>query len=115
AFQIYGFIQLQKILSKPGNFFDLQKDDIVSFSMSNDIVLIGNHSTRYSLNWNRLFNLIDLSAPKHVLPQSMVQPGLAMEQACELGTPFRDLHRLDKEFQLMGRFFNWVIDLVNHL
>ncbi|KAF5177890.1 hypothetical protein FRX31_032525 [Thalictrum thalictroides] len=34
----------------------------------------------------------------------MVQPGLAMEQACELGTPLRDLHRLDKEFQLMGRF-----------
>ncbi|KAI5437025.1 hypothetical protein KIW84_023225 [Lathyrus oleraceus] len=48
--------------------------------------------------------------PGRVLP---VQPGLAMEQACELGTPFRYLHRLDKEFQLMGRFFNWVIFLVN--
>jgi hypothetical protein len=46
--------------------------------------------------------------PGRVLPWSMVQPGLAMEQACELGTPFRYLHRLDKEFQLMGRFFNWV-------
>ncbi|KAF5181251.1 hypothetical protein FRX31_029163, partial [Thalictrum thalictroides] len=51
-----------------------------------------------------LFDLIDLSIPKRVLPRSMVQPGLAMEQACELGTPLRDLHRLDKEFQLMGRF-----------
>jgi hypothetical protein len=50
--------------------------------------------------------------PGRVLP---VQPGLAMEQACELGTPFRYLHRLDKEFQLMGRFFNWVIFLVNWL
>lgn len=50
--------------------------------------------------------------PGRVLP---VQPGLAMEQACELGTPFRYLHRLDKEFQLMGRFFNWVILLVNWL
>ncbi|MCD7459332.1 hypothetical protein HAX54_040659 [Datura stramonium] len=54
-------------------------------------------------NWNGLFELINLSGPKHVLPWSMVQPGLAMEQTCELGTPFRDLHRLDKEFQLMGR------------
>lgn len=66
-------------------------------------------------NWNGLFDLIDLSVPKLVLPRSMVQPGLAMEQACELGTPLRDLHRLDKEFQLMGRFFNWVIHLVNRL
>ncbi|MCE2055446.1 hypothetical protein HAX54_042583 [Datura stramonium] len=63
---------------------------------------------RGSKNWNRLFDLIDLSAPKCVLPQSMVQPGLAMEKDCELGTSFRDRHRLDKEFQLMGRFFNWV-------
>lgn len=70
---------------------------------------------RGSRNWNGLFDLIDLSAPKRVLPRSMVQPGLAMEQACELGTPFRDLHRLDKEFPLMGRFFNWLIDLVNRL
>lgn len=68
---------------------------------------------RGSRNWNGLFDLIDLSAPKRVLPRSM--PGLAMEQACELGTPLRDLHRLDKEFQLMGRFFNWVIHLVNRL
>lgn len=53
--------------------------------------------------------------PGRVLPWSMVKPGLAMEQACELGTPFRYLHRLDKEFQLMGRFFYRVIFLVNWL
>lgn len=57
---------------------------------------------RPQLNWNGLFDLIDLSVPKRVLPRSMLQPGLAMEEACELGTPLRDLHRLDKEFQLMG-------------
>lgn len=71
-------------------------------------------------NWNGLFDLIDLSVPKRVLPRSMVQPGLAMEKACELGTPLRDLHRLDKEFQLMGRFLVScssvrVIHLVNRL
>lgn len=32
----------------------------------------------------------------------MLQPGLAMEEACELGTPLWDLHRLDKEFKLLG-------------
>lgn len=37
------------------------------------------------VNGNGLFDLIDLSVPKRVLPRSMVQPGLAMEQACELG------------------------------
>ncbi|OMP10884.1 hypothetical protein CCACVL1_00759 [Corchorus capsularis] len=28
--------------------------------------------------------------------------GLAMEEACELGTPLWDLHRLDKEFKTFG-------------
>ncbi|KAK8611925.1 hypothetical protein V6N13_131963 [Hibiscus sabdariffa] len=30
--------------------------------------------------------LTGIPGPKRVLPWSMVQPGLAMEQACELGT-----------------------------
>lgn len=65
-------------------------------------LLLASPRDRPQLNWNGLFDLIDLSVPKRVLPRSMLQPGLAMEEACELGTPLRDLHRLDKEFQLMG-------------
>lgn len=50
-------------------------------------LLLASPRDRPQLNWNGLFDRIDFSVP---LPRIMLQPGLAMEEACELGTKWLD-------------------------